>query len=501
MKRQLEAGAVISYLNIALNMAISIFLTPFLLSALGDVEYGVYKTIQSFVGPLTIVSFGIAPLIVRNIVLYDQKEQKKEKENFLFFAKGATFASGLLMVLIGAVMALLIPFIYDNFTPEHISLSQRLILLMACNLALTVLSDSYLGIVTAHERFVMSNLLKTAKLTLRVGLIVLLVAQGMGAMGIAVADCAVSGTVFLLALFYDRFVLLERSRFHRFDRVLLSQCLTFSLALLLQSVVSQINQNMDNVILGFMTTPETVSMYSIALSLFTIFNTLVTAIGGLFGPRAARLVATDATGEELTDFVVGPGRYQLIIAGLAIGGFTLFGRDFLTLWVGERYLDAYAVTLLLLIPSVIPLVESVTISILDAMLKRLGRSLILCGMCVINVVISVLLIPRMGYIGAAIGTAASVIVGHGILANIYLKRVADLRIGRMFFGIFRGILPAFLAALVLAAPLTLLPLSLGWFLLKCAAFTAVYALLVFAFGMNRGERAKIKSLLPAWAKQ
>ena len=83
MKKQLEAGAIISYLNIVLNMVISIFLTPYLLNALGDVEYGVYKTIQSFAGPLTIVSFGIAPLIVRNIVLYDINESVEEKQNFL----------------------------------------------------------------------------------------------------------------------------------------------------------------------------------------------------------------------------------------------------------------------------------------------------------------------------------------------------------------------------------------------------------------------------------
>ena len=92
------------------------------------------------------------------------------------------------------------------------------------------------------------------------------------------------------------------------------------------------------------------------------------------GPRATKLVAEGADGEKLTDFVIEPARIQMIIASLCIMGFSLLGRDFIQLWLGKGYEDVYKITLILIVPVVIPLIESVTNNILDAKMKRMARS-------------------------------------------------------------------------------------------------------------------------------
>ncbi|WP_278453838.1 hypothetical protein, partial [Thomasclavelia spiroformis] len=59
MKNQRKAGVILSYVSIVLNMLISLFFTPFLISSLGDAEYGIYRIVQSFAGSLSIMTFGI----------------------------------------------------------------------------------------------------------------------------------------------------------------------------------------------------------------------------------------------------------------------------------------------------------------------------------------------------------------------------------------------------------------------------------------------------------
>ncbi len=494
MKSQFKIGAIMSYLNIILNMAISIFLTPFILGRLGDSEYGVYKIIQSFAGQLSIMSFGVATLIVRYIVVYNTQGKQKEKENFLFFAKLVTYILSVIIALVGVIMYVSIDSVYaSSLSVEEIELAKKLMVFLVLNIILVILCDSHTGIMNAHEKFAISKGIQAVRLTLRAGIIIALLLSGTNALGIVIADCVASFVVLVFAMIYGRFVLKEKAKFHYFDKGLLHDSLLFSFAIFLQTIIGQVNSNLDNLILGIMTTPEIVTMYSLGLTIFVTFNTLVTSLGGLFNPQATRLVTKGASGEELTDFIIKPGRFQLMIAGLVICGFVLFGKNFITLWVGEEYTPIYGATILLLVPSILPLISCVSESILNAMLKRLGRSLILIGMSLVNVIVSVICINYFGYIGAAIGTATSFIVGYGILINIYLYKVAKINVIRMFKEIFSKNLFAIIISFCLGIPVALLPGSLLWFIVKVLLFTVIYFAIIYLFGMRKYERQIVKN--------
>lgn len=84
MKSQRKAGALLSYTSTIINTIISIFLTPFILNALGDAEYGIYRIVQSLVGQLSLISIGMGTimtvLIARNNVRTDTNK-KEDQEN------------------------------------------------------------------------------------------------------------------------------------------------------------------------------------------------------------------------------------------------------------------------------------------------------------------------------------------------------------------------------------------------------------------------------------
>lgn len=494
MRNQIGIGTIISYLNIVLNMIISIFFTPFLISSLGAGEYGVYRIVQSFSGQLSIMSFGIAALIVRNIVYYNTKKLKIEKENFLFLAMLISYILGFLILLAGGGLYLFIDKIYSNsLSIEEIVLAKRLFILLVINIAITIISDSYMGIIMAHEKFIISNGIRTFRLILRITIITILLKLGVKSIGIVISDLGVSLLLFLFMVAYNRVILKERAKFYYLDKEMLKLSFSFSSAIFLQAIINQVNQNVDNIILGIMTTSNIVTLYSVALVLYTSFNSIVSAIGGMFGPQATRLIAANASKRELTDFVIGPGRIQLIIAGLIITGFILFGKNFLKIWVGDDFLEAYYIALILMIPVIIPLIANVTNALLDAMLKRMGRSVILFVMCIINVIISILLIRKIGYIGAALGTAISLIFGHGILLNIYLKKIIGLQIFRMLKEIFKGIWLGNLVAIILGMILLKLPNTVTGFLLKVIFYTLIYSGCIYLIGINKKERLYIKN--------
>ena len=496
MNRQYKSGAILSYFNIVLNMAISIFFIPFLISSLGESEYGVYKIIQSFSGQLSIMSFGIATLIVRNTVFFNAKKQKEEKENFLFFALLATYIFAAIIFVAGVIMYTAIDAMYENsMTAEEIGIAKILFILLILNIAATIICDSYSGLIKAHEKFGVSYGIETVKLFMRVFLMVSILTLGGKSILIVSADLAITLSAWVFIMLYGRFKLKERAKFHKFDWQLLKQCFVFSLAIFLQRIINQVNQNLDNVILGMMTNTAIVAMYSIALTIFTSFNSIVSTIGTLFTPKATQMIANNASGDELTDFISRTGRWQFMIAGLIITGFALFGKDFILLWVGSKYISVYYLSIILLIPAAIPLITSVSSSILDAMLKRLGASIILGVMCIVNIIVSVVFINFLGFWGAAIGTAVSFIIGHGILFNIYLHKVANISIFKMYKDILNRSFIGVIACFAIGIPITYIPYGALWFVLKVIAYTAVYALVMYFFCMSKNEKSVVKSFI------
>ena len=297
-------------------------------------------------------------------------------------------------------------------------------------------------------------------------------------------------------MIYVKFKLKEKAKYYKFDKKLIVEIATFALAVFLQAIVNQVNQNLDNTILGIMTSTSIVTVYSIALTLYTCFISLVTALSNMFGPKATKLVAKGVSGEQLTDFAIGPGRIQTLIALLGILGFIVVGKDFIRIWMGDGFDDVYIITLILIIPALIPLIESVTNTILDAMMKRMARSIALLGMCVINVAASIIFIKMIGFIGAAIGTAISVIVGHGIIINLYLHRCIGLNVPRMFKEIFKGLLPAFLLCLAIGYLISLIPGSnIVFFGIKVVLLVIEYGMIMYMFGMNEIEKQYIKNMI------
>ncbi len=497
---QKRIGILLSYLNLIMGMVVNICLTPFLISTLGDVDYSLYKVMQSFAGPLAMFHLGISTIVTRSIVQYNSQDgyTKQEKQNTMALSLLASGIMAALVSVAGIAMCMAIPGIYgESYSAEGIVLGQKIFLVFMASTVFHMMTDAFSGCLVGHEKFAVSSSIQLCRTVLKMLLWIVLLKLGMGALGVACVDLLISLATFVFSVIYVTFVLHETPRLCYFDSKKLMEIIMFGAAILLQAIVNQVNNNVDTMILGaFITEKAIITMYSSALAIYAIYNSLISVIANFFLPKATRLIGQNASGEELTDFVIVPGRFQAILAVACILGFALFGRNFISVWIGNKYMDAYWITLMLIIPVTIPLVENTMISVLDASLKRIYRSVTLVVMALLNVGISIWLVRVIGFWGPAIGTVASLIFGHGFLMNIYYARTFKLQIYRMFYSIFKGILPAGLAAAVLCLPLTLfLSDTLVFFLVKCISFVLVYGLFLFLFGLNSDEKNTIRTML------
>ena len=65
------------------------------------------------------------------------------------------------------------------------------------------------------------------------------------------------------------------------------------------------------------------------------------SISGLFLPKVTSMVAIGNDDNALSDLFIRTGRIQYIIMALVLSGFIVFGKQFILLWAGTEYEEAY----------------------------------------------------------------------------------------------------------------------------------------------------------------
>lgn len=499
MKDQKKLGISISYINLVLSTIITIFLTPFMIKMMGDANYSLYKVMQSFAGPLAMFNLGVSTIVTRAIIKYEMQEEHNlaEKQNTLALAVCVSFIMAILIIVISFIMCKMIPTIYGtNYTEQLIHQGQIIFLLFALSTIFHILTDVFNGCAIGHERFAFNSGLGLLKNIIRVPLIIIALKMGCNAIIVTCIDSIVAFLILVISASYTFAILKERPKLIYIAKRELVEMLSFAIAILMQAIVNQVNNNVDTMLLGALVSEKwIITMYSSALLIYSVYNSVVSVMASFFLPKATRLIANNANGEELTDFVIRPGRFQAIIAIAIISGFVVLGQNFITIWIGKQYIDAYYIVIILLIPVTIPLVENTAIAILDATLKRIYRSVVLCIMAIINVVVSVFLIKKFSFWGAAMGTFLSLCIGHIVLMNIYYAKIFGMNIPRLFISIFRGIFPMGLLSILICVPLNIWKTNgVVGFLIKGIIFSIIYSILIWKWGLKIDERKYLKNI-------
>lgn len=174
---------------------------------------------------------------------------------------------------------------------------------------------------------------------------------------------------------------------------------------------------------------------------------------------------------------------------LGLFRFIAFGRQFLTLWVGPSYLDAYWVAIATMLPACVPLVQNVAMNVIIAQNRHRFRSLVYLFIAVLNVGGTLLCVNQFGIIGAAVVTGIASIIGQGFIMNWYYWKRINLDIPRFWKSIGKMVL--FPLGLCVVFVLILLFVDLNnWILLfsGIAVYTILFIVINWKFVMNDYEK-------------
>lgn len=491
---------MLSYLMNGINIVIQLTYMPVMIRLLGQSEFGLYSLVSGVVSYLSLFSLGFTGAYLR---FFSRERQKGSRE-------GLAALNGMFLLLFGVLAAAALAgglalscfprqIFGGKLSGPELGEAAILMRILVVNMALSLIGGLFDAIISAYEQFIFQRTVALLAAVVNPFVCLPLLLMGCGNGMLVVVTTCITAARLGVNVWYCFRKLRIPVRFEGLRFSMLKEVGTFSFFLLLNMVIDQINWNVDKIILSHTNGTREVAVYGVASQINILFMVFSTTISSVFSPRINRIAAENspACRKEFTVLMARIGRIQWMVLGLLAIGFITFGKFFITqVYAGPDYGNAYPSALLLVLPALIPLIQNAGIEMQRALNRHQFRSIVYFLMALGNIFISIPLARRFGSVGAAMGTAVSLLLANGLIMNIFYHRALKIDM-RYFWKEIGKTLPGFLAPLALGI-LMIRRVTFDRFTqyaLYIALLTAVYCASVYLLSCNREERALVRGLM------
>ena len=486
-------GAVISYVSIFLNIAISFFYTPWMIRQIGMSDYGLYSLILSFISYF-LMDFGLHQAVQRFIAKYRAENNEDKVAKMVGLTTRVYLIIDAVIFLVLLVCYFFISNIFTGLTSEEIEKLKGLYVIAAVFSILNFMFKPMAGAMLAYEYFVQEKLLEMVN---RVGTVVLVCAAlyvGADVFALVLINGAVAFLTSVLKFVIFKYKSKLNIQWRYYDKAELKGIFSFSMWTFGISLAQKMRVSLIPTILAIVSNSTEIAVFALSMSLDGMIYTLSSALNGLFLPKVAR-EALNKDRDAINHLMVRVGRIQLYIIWLIFSGFCIFGMSFIHLWVGDAFRNAYYILICGIAIQPILLTEHIAGDLVYVENKVRFTGTMIFVTSLIGLVAATLLARSLGALGAGIGSGIGLIV-YIIWLNIFYKNNLKLNIGRFFKECHGKILPVLaLLSIVVFVAVRFVDLN-NWY--KLIGVFAVYVVLFFASAyflvFNKEEKAIVKSL-------
>lgn len=266
----------------------------------------------------------------------------------------------------------------------------------------------------------------------------------------------------------------------------------FSIWVTISSLAQRLVFNITPSILGTVASSAAIALFGIVATIEGYTYTITTAINGMFMPKISRIYERGGEKDELMPLMLSVGKFQYAINGLIVAGFAVVGKEFINLWMGPTYLDAYYGILLVIIPGLFFNSMQIANTAMIVRKKVNLQAWVNLGMGMVNVLLSIILSSYFGVIGACISISIAYMLRAVVLLFIY-KRVLKIDMASFVVNCyFRMGIPIIITIMLRFLMNSLLPNG-GWLVLaaKGVVIVGIYAVVTLLLGLNSEERNKL----------
>lgn len=491
-----QISALLSYAAIAVNIVCGFLLTPWLIKTLGTSEYAIYSLGLSLLTYFTI-DFGFGAVITRFTVRYSAKHEDNKIYGLMGMSTRLYFALDILMVVVALVLYQYVDVFFTQLTPAEIAVFKKVYLICLAMAGLTFPTVPAGGLFIAYDKL---HIDKLASLVYRIVYVVATVV--IATMYENAVSVIVVYSILNIALKWWRVAYIYKKAkvkcdifYH--DKAMSKAVLSMSAWMLVIMMCDNLFFTIIPTLLGRYASSYAITVFAIASSVEGYILLISNAMQNIFLPSVTELSLGKDGSSRMTDLMIRVGRIQLMVISCLVIGVVGLGDEFIYYWVGDGFAESYWILIIILVPCLVHMTENIALEALYATNNLVPKAFCSLLGIAIAVVLTVLLSPYYGALGAGMAICASFLVTQEIVLNFIYRKILKLDIKRFFQEVHLRMLPALLGSLLVALVLNhLLPASnIWWFLAKLVVWGLVHIAILYFFCANSYERGLVRSLI------
>lgn len=427
MDREKKLGIILGYFNIIINTVINFIYVPVLLYYVGKNEYGIYQLIGSLIAYVSLMDFGLNSAIITFYTKYKSNNDINRTENLLAIGLRLYCIITILIILVGVIIYCILPILLrETLSFDELIIAEKMFILLLLNIIVTITTLLFSAVINANEKFIFFRGLTTVQLIAQPICVIAILNFYNHVIVVAVVQTILNIVLATIRIYYVLFILRIKIVFHGYDLKIIKPLLNLSFTTFIVAIVDQIFFKTNQIIIGIISGPGEVAVYSIATLIYMGYMQLSSVISGVFVPRMTMLISLRENIGKITHLFIRVGNYQFIVLSFVLSGFVLFGKEFIIIWAGIDFLEAYYITLIILFPFTIDLIQNIGLSIMQAKNNYGFRARIYVCIGLLNLILAYILCPIYAGLGCAIATGLSMLIGNGIIMNIYYHKILKI---------------------------------------------------------------------------
>jgi O-antigen/teichoic acid export membrane protein len=488
LKTNIKLAAIITYASVFLGVIISLGSTPFIVSTLGKSEYGLFSLVNSIIAYIILLDLGFGSAVVRFNAKYISENDSTGQRNINGMFLLLFSAIGLVALLASVILVFNFSSIFGSLNASELGILKKIFIIAAINVAVSFPLNIYSSIITAYERFVYLKIINLIRVVLSPAMMVLVLLFDFRSTGMVTVALVLNVVIGVINVLFCKYKLQLTVKFSGFDTKLFKEIFGYSSYILLSSIAFQIYTNADPLIIGMFLGATPIAIFAISTQLNTYILNFSNVLASFYLPKLTKMIVKGADQAALMLELVKIGRIQALIVGYIVSGFVLFGQSFILIWLGEDYKYAYTIALIIIIPQITSIVQSLFATMLEAMNMHRVKAFIYFSVAILKVLLTFWLIRVWGITGCAIATAVGMLI-NVVLNNIYYRYKLKFDIVHFWKQIIRVFIPVVLLTAVCGYLLTFVNITSYLYLgLSVILYSILFLLTMWNFGMNSQEK-------------
>lgn len=417
--REHTYGAILATVKTLISSFTNLMYVPLLLYFIGTQEFGIYQLAGSFIAYINNADFGHCATTRMYTVARLQSDDAQKGQivgfSILFYALISA-----LIVFAGIFIYPHLDVIFHNSVSLYeLDVLKNLFILMLVNVVISFTSSVFTSIINSYEKFIFLRTLQIIQSLIRPIAIVACLFFFPYAVTVAVVQTVFAVFYAIIRAWYCFTRLHMPILLTNFSRLPIKSFLILASSTLVVFFMEQLLWRANQIILGISHGTKEVAVYAVASVLYLAYASFALAIPSVFFSKITTIVTKNNDKKAISDAFIHIARVQWMFLFLILLGFIFVGKEFIVLWAGHEFSDAYTITLIIMVPFAIELTQSAAFSIMQAQNTYAYRVKVYGVMGIMNVILAVPLAHFWGGIGCAVALGLTMFVGNGLIMNLY----------------------------------------------------------------------------------